>query len=159
MTARAGTPDPFAPIRRLLLALVAFGTLATTTDLLLLGHYEDTPQLIPLALNSLAAVAMIWYLAGGAGRSVRVFQVVMLAFVAAGLVGVVLHYEGNLEFQLEIDPSQSRWTLFRKVMTAKAPPALAPGAMVQLGLLGLVSTYRHPALTPPPYSNAVDTGA
>jgi len=29
-------------------------------------------------------------------------------------------------------------------MTAKTPPALAPGAMIQLGLLGLVYTYRHP---------------
>jgi hypothetical protein len=36
--------------------------------------------------------------------------------------------------------------LFVKVVTAKAPPALAPGVMVQLGLLGLVYTYKHPAL-------------
>jgi hypothetical protein len=35
--------------------------------------------------------------------------------------------------------------LFSKVMTGAAP-ALAPGAMVQLGLLGLIYTFRHPAL-------------
>ncbi|HYJ16246.1 MAG TPA: hypothetical protein VE170_12200 [Candidatus Limnocylindria bacterium] len=29
---------------------------------------------------------------------------------------------------------------------AKAPPLLAPGSMVQLGLLGLAYTYKHPAL-------------
>jgi hypothetical protein len=45
-----------------------------------------------------------------------------------------------------MDPSLSGWPLFVKVVTAKAPPALAPGVMVQLGLLGLVYTYRHPAL-------------
>ena len=28
-----------------------------------------------------------------------------------------------------------------------ATPALAPGALAQLGLLGLLYTYRHPALT------------
>jgi hypothetical protein len=31
-------------------------------------------------------------------------------------------------------------------MTAKAPPALAPAGLIQLGLLGLLYTYRHPAL-------------
>ena len=62
-------------------------------------------------------------------------------------LGIVLHYRGNLEFQLEIDATQSSWDLFRKVIHAKAPPALAPGAMTQLGLLGLVYTFRHPALS------------
>jgi len=32
------------------------------------------------------------------------------------------------------------------VVEATAPPALSPGLLVQLGLLGLVYTYRHPAL-------------
>jgi hypothetical protein len=31
-------------------------------------------------------------------------------------------------------------------MKAKAPPALAPASMIQLGLLGLLYTYRHPSL-------------
>ena len=34
-------------------------------------------------------------------------------------------------------------------MTAKAPPALAPAGMIQMGLLGLLYTYRHPALRQP----------
>jgi hypothetical protein len=50
------------------------------------------------------------------------------------------------EFQLEIDPSLPRWELFKKVMRAQAPPALAPGVMMQLGLVGLVALYRHPTL-------------
>ncbi len=29
-------------------------------------------------------------------------------------------------------------------MAAKTPPALAPGSMAQLGLIGLAYTYRHP---------------
>ena len=62
------------------------------------------------------------------------------------IAGVWLHCRGNLEFQLDIDASQSAWTLFWKVLRAKAPPALAPGALIQLGLLGLVFTYKHPAL-------------
>lgn len=65
----------------------------------------------------------------------------MVLFVVAGIVGIVLHYRGNLEFQLAIDASQSRWELFKKVMRAQAPPALAPAAMAELGLLGLAYMY------------------
>ena len=39
--------------------------------------------------------------------------------------------------------------LFWKAMAAKTPPALAPGAMTQLGLLGLAYAFRHPALGRP----------
>jgi len=159
MTNGARAADPLARIRRYLLALVTFGTVATTADLLLLAHYEDTKQLIPLTLNGLALLAIAWYLVGGTGNSIRLLQLVMTAFVLAGMVGVVLHYQGNLEFQLDIDPSQSHWTLFSKVMRAKAPPALAPGAMAQLGLLGLIYAYRHPALDQSSPSTTVDKGA
>ena len=31
-------------------------------------------------------------------------------------------------------------------MRAKVPPVLAPGVMVQLGFVGLLYAYRHPAL-------------
>lgn len=129
-----------------MLALLAFGVAATNVDLLLLAHYEDVAQWTPLVLSSGAMVVIGWHAAAGSVVSVRALQLMMVGFVAAGLVGVVLHYRGNMEFQLEINPEQSAWELFSRVMTAKAPPALAPGAMAQLGLLGLLSTYRHPAL-------------
>jgi len=41
-----------------------------------------------------------------------------------------------------MDPSLEGWALFVKVIRAKAPPALAPAAMIQIGLLGLLYTYR-----------------
>ncbi len=82
-----------------------------------------------------------------AGRaSVRALQFVMSLFVAAGLAGVALHFQSTLEFQREIDPSLAGFGLVLKALQAKAPPALAPGVMVQLGLLGLAFAYRHPAL-------------
>ncbi len=63
-----------------------------------------------------------------------------------GLLGVVLHVRGNAEFQREMDPSLAGPTLWWKTLRAKAPPALAPGVLVQLGLLGLVYAARpHPA--------------
>ena len=80
------------------------------------------------------------------GRSVRTLRGLMALFVVAGITGVGLHFRGAAEFQAEMDPGQSRWALVTKSLHAKAPPVLAPGLMVQVGLLGLLSTYRHPAL-------------
>ena len=67
----------------------------------------------------------------------------MLGFVVAGLAGVYYHYRANLEFQLETDPSLAGSALLWRVLAAKAPPALAPGVMIQFGLLGLAYTYRN----------------
>lgn len=134
-------------IRRLILALVTFGIVVTTIDLLLLDHHEDARQLVPFVANGLAIVTIVWHVSRGTAASVHALRVVMLVFLVASILGVVFHYQGNLEFQLEINPEQSAWELFSKVMRAKAPPALAPGVMAQLGLLGLIYTFRHPALS------------
>jgi len=58
-------------------------------------------------------------------------------FLVAGLAGLALHFRGAAEFQLEIDPAMGTWDLVKKVMRAKAPPVLAPGVMLLLGLIGL----------------------
>jgi len=133
-------------LRRLVLAVLTLGLLGVLADLIVLKHFEDSWQLVPLVLIGLSLGAIVWYLCGGGAASIRLLQLLMVFCVAAGALGVLLHYRGNLEFQLEIDASQHGWDLFRKVIHAKAPPALAPGAMAQLGLLGLAYAFRHPAL-------------
>jgi len=138
--------------------LLTFGLVATTTDLMLLDHHEDVRQYAPLVLNGLGLATIVWHVATGSAATVRALQVLMLFFILAAVLGVVFHYQGNLEFQLEINPEQSSWDLFNKVIRAKAPPALAPGVMAQLGFLGLIYTYRHPALTPASAAETHSTG-
>jgi hypothetical protein len=138
--------DSSMALRRWLLALLVFGLTATTVDLYLLAHYEDSKQLIPFVVLAGSLTVIAWHVASGTAASLRVLQLTMLLLVIAGGVGVVLHFRGNMEFQLEIDPSMSGFALFNKVMHAKAPPAMAPGAMTQFGLLGLLYSYRHPVL-------------
>lgn len=133
-------------MRRGLLLVLLLVLVGTSTDLLLLEHYEEWEQWLPLAANALALGALGWLGLGGGARAVRGLQGVMLACLVLGVLGVWFHFRGNLEFQLEIDPTQGRWELFRQVLRAKAPPVLAPGTMVQLGLIGLLFSYRHPAL-------------
>jgi hypothetical protein len=134
-------------MRTLLLVVLTVGLLGAATDLLLIGHYEEAWQMAPLILIGVALVLVLVLAVRATRWAVAALQVTMLLFVAAGIIGISLHYAGNREFQHEIDPTLSGWALFTTVMTAKAPPAMAPGAMVQLGLLGLVFTYRHPSLS------------
>lgn len=135
-------------LRRLVLALLTFGMIGTGVDLVLLDHYEDAWQWPPLALVAAGLAVVAWVAVRGGPAPVGALRWTMVLFIAAGAAGLLLHYNGNREFQKELDPALSGWPLFLKVVTAKAPPALAPASMIQLGLLGLLFTYRHPARRP-----------
>ena len=140
------TVDAISGLRRLLQALLALGIVSTMTDLVFLEHYEDVWMLIPLGALAASLTALIVSVVMESPWTVRLLQVMMASLVVTGMVGIVLHYRGSLEFQVDMDPTLSAGALFWKVMHMKAPPTLAPGALVQLGLLGLASTYRHPVL-------------
>jgi len=133
--------------RRWLLGLVVLGLTGTGVELLLFKHYEDAWQWTPLVLIGATYGVIGWHLVRRSAAALRVFQALMVLLVVAGALGAVLHYQGNVEFQLEVDPTLRGWPLFVKAIHAKAPPALAPGSMSQLGLLGLVYAFRHPWLT------------
>ncbi len=124
--------------------LFLLGSLATVADLLLLGHFEDNWQLIPLILLGLGLIALGWLRFLPGPRSLRAFQGTMGLFAIAGCLGLYFHYQGNMEFELEMYPSMKGLQLFWESIRG-ATPALAPAALIQLGLLGLASTCRHPA--------------
>jgi len=146
MGASAQSEQFLSTLRRLLLALVAIGLIGTAADLLLLDHYENGWQVAPLALIGIALPVVVWMVVRESVAAVTTMRVIMVLFVLAGCLGIMLHFNGNREFQHELDPTLAGWALVTKIMKAKAPPALAPAGMIQLGLLGLLSTYRHPSL-------------
>ena len=149
MASRVDSGSNQTPLRRFLLALLALGVAGMSTELVLLNHYEDAWQMVPFAVLGLGLFSIVWHVVDGRAASLRLLRIVMVLFLVSGAAGIFLHYQGNLEFQLEIDPSRSQWELFQKVIRAKAPPALAPAAMAQLGLLGLAYVFRHPGLGRP----------
>ena len=132
-------------LRRWLVGVLVLGLVGTGLELVLLEHYEDPWQLVPLVLIAVALAVLAWDRTRPSASSARALQVTMTLFLLAGGLGVVLHFRGAAEFQLESDPSMAGWELFKKVVRAKAPPLLAPGLMVQLGLIGLVYSYRAAA--------------
>lgn len=129
-------------LRRLLLGILLFGLLGTATELVLMGHDEDAWQMIPLVTLAVAICASVVMLARRASPPIRLFRGAMLLLIVSGATGTVLHYRANMEFKLEMDPSMSGLALFWSVVQAKAPPALAPGNMALLGLLGLACAFR-----------------
>jgi hypothetical protein len=128
-------------IRRVILAVLLLGMAGLLAELTLLAHYEDLKQQIPLALIALGLVAVVVDLVVGRRWTGTFIQLSMTLFIAAGLVGVFFHFEGSKEFQLEMDPAMSGTRLLWHVLQAKSPPTLAPGAMVQMGILGLGYAY------------------
>ncbi len=131
-------------LRRWILALLVFGMATTTLDLIFLNHFEDRRQLVALVALGLGLAATAGTIAWRGARSLAILRLTMLLLLVVGVAGVILHARGSMEFQLEMDPSMGRWELLQRVVRAKAPPAMAPGALVQLGLLGLIYCYRHP---------------
>jgi hypothetical protein len=135
--------------RRILLGILLLGVIGLSAELLLLKHTEDASQWIPLALNDLTVVMSAIVVFKPSNGAIRLFQLVMLLMIISGAVGMYLHLQANMEFQLEMDGTLTGWALLKKSVLAKSPPALAPGAMTQLGLIGLAYTFKHPALAAP----------
>ncbi len=138
--------DSLSLIRRGLLALLVFGCVGLLGELLLIEHYYELPQLAPLALLGITLISIIWHWTSHTRASLRALQVVMLLLIVAGAVGVILHLEGNYEFERELEPDLGGMPFWLEVIRG-ATPTLAPGTLIQFGLLGLLYAYRHPVLT------------
>ena len=134
-----------SPLRRLLLWLVLVGALGLLAELALLEHYEDPWQFAPLVLLAIVVVATTVALRRPRAHLLRAFRALMALCLAAGALGVWLHYQGNVEFAREQDASLRGIAMLWEALRG-ATPELAPGALAQLGLLGLIYTYHHPAL-------------
>ena len=136
---RAGA-DHVELLRRWVLAVLVLGLAGTVTELVLLEHYEQPLQLVPLVLIVAAVAAIGWQWRRNDAASLRARNR-HGAVRTGGLAGVVAHFHGSAEFQLELNPSMCTWELVEKIVRAKAPPLLAPGMMLQMGLLGLAYVY------------------
>ena len=137
-------------LRQFLLTIILLGLLGTGTELLLLDHYETALQYIPLLLIAFAILVVAWLALSQQAAPVLVWRGLMILFLIGGVASFPLHWRAKIEFTSEVNPSLSGARLFWEAMQTQSPPALASGIMLQLGLLGLAYTYKHPALAPEP---------
>lgn len=138
-------PEPvvFCNVRTLLLGIVAFGIVGTSTELTLLGHFEEAAQGAPLIVLASCLAVTIWQLLAPTPTSVLAMRVVMTILIVTSVVGVGFHFEGNLAFKQELYPELTGLELFMESVTG-VTPVFAPGSMLLLGFVGLTSTLRHP---------------
>lgn len=122
-------------LSRLLFLTFVLACAGVAAELLLLEHFEDWQQVIPLGLLGLGAIAAGWHHRSDGPGSTRLLGATLLLMAASGIVGQVLHFRGNMEFELESDGATGGWQLFVASMTG-ATPALAPGTMVLLAAVG-----------------------
>ena len=149
----AGERAALDTVRTMLLWIVFVGIVGTGVELLLLGHVEDDAggfvevdaQQAPLVLLAVGLVVAVWYAAAPGLAAVRLFQFVMVLFVAGGLVGIGYHYAGNELLAREARPAIDGSALFRESLRGTSP-VLAPGSMVLLGFVGLGCAHRHPCV-------------
>jgi hypothetical protein len=128
-------------LRLWVLGVIVLGLVGTMTELLLLEHDEEALQFVPLVLMVLGAVALAWHTSRKDTASLRALQIIMGLFVLSGFAGMAAHFHGSMEYQLELNPDLSVGELLEKIAQAKAPPLLAPGMMIQMGLLGLAYAF------------------
>jgi len=120
-----------------------FGAIGVGLELILLEHTEETWQWVPIVLLA-ASIPTATVLAFKPTRAViRLFAFTMVLFIGAGGIGLIQHFRGNLEFELEMYPSMGGRELFWEALKG-ATPILAPGTMTLLGLIGIIYTFRHP---------------
>lgn len=132
-------------LQRLLLAIWLLGLLGLLAELVLLEHYEDVRQFIPLVVIALGLGTGAWYGARPSAPSARAFGATLVVFALAGVTGLALHFLGNMEFERERDATVGGFRLVWSSLTG-ATPALSPGTMILFSVIGyalLVS--RRPA--------------
>lgn len=142
-------------LRKLLLLTLIVSLVGTLAELLLLEHFEDAWQWTPIVLLGAALAVLAWHGLERGAASLNVLRGLMVLSMLSGLVGLLLHYKGNVEFELEMYPDLAGWKLFKEAMMG-ATPALAPGAMMQIGLVGLAWTFRHPAFKSEPDAQSLE---
>lgn len=131
-------------LRQFTFAIIVIGIIGLLMELLLIDHMETRIQWIPIVVLVAGLASCIWIARRPEKAALRTFQTIMAIFIVAGVAGLYFHYAGNVEFAVERDATLSGVRLMWKSLRG-ATPALAPGALAQLGLLGLAYTYTHPA--------------
>ena len=113
-------------LRLWVLGVLVLGLIGTVTELILLEHYEQALQFVPLVLIALGVVVLAWHAMRHDTASLRALQIVMGLFVLAGFAGMAAHFNGSAEYQLELNPDMDKWELLDKILHAHARPPARP---------------------------------
>jgi len=142
-------PDPSSDrLRRRLGLLLVAGLLGIGAELILTGHYEDRDQTLPLAAIGACLLCLGWSRRSPGPASRRLLGASWILLAIVGGAGIVLHFRSNYDFQTELHPELGVAGRFLASLRATSPPSLAPGSLILLGALGLVTLRARPQPSP-----------
>ncbi|PAU94698.1 hypothetical protein CK503_04285 [Aliifodinibius salipaludis] len=132
-------------LRRFLFGVVAFTLIGIVVELILLEHTEETLQWIPFIASIVGGISVATAWLKPNGITLKAFRWIMVGMIVISFLGVYFHFQGNLDFIREINPSyslsESIWPAIKG-----SYPLLAPGVFFLVGILGSAATYKHPKL-------------
>ncbi len=128
---------PDSKISRLISLLMGLTMIGTLLELLFIEHHESWSQSIPVVLIGLSGISFLILFFWQSVWIKRTFLILMAACFFSGFLGIYFHLLANYEFELEIHPNQSGWPLFKEMLSG-ALPALAPGSMIGIAIMGYI---------------------
>lgn len=138
--ARTARPSALSLVHRGLLWVLLVGLVGLEVELFLLKHTDGVWQIVPLVLLGAGLLMVAWYATNRSTLSARALQGAMWLYIASGAAGTVLHFKGNVVYEQESNPGLTGRELYRSAVQGSTP-TLAPGAMIQLGLVGLIVVF------------------
>ena len=122
-------------LSKAVLLLTIFGMLG---ELLLIGHYNDVWQIIPIIYLLFTLVSVILLSRVDHNKITLIARCLSYGLMLLGAIGVGLHLKNNYAFEAEMYPTESFSSLFIKSFSG-ALPVLAPGSLIPLGLIIFLS--------------------
>lgn len=134
-------------LRLFLLVLAGMIFAGVIVELALMEHFKEALQLIPFILSAVGLLLVALVLWRPQRRTLLALRWVMAVVALGSLVGMFLHIQNNLSFEMEMRPGSTIADVFVQALSG-ASPLLAPGILALAAVLALAATYVHPALTP-----------
>jgi hypothetical protein len=134
-----------ARLRHFLLIISAGVFIMTVTELIFLGHWNETIQFLPFVLSALGLTALALVYFRPNRTSLTMMRWSMIVIGGCSFIGFYMHLSLNLKFWLEVQPSATTWDLIKAALKGENP-ALAPGILLLGAVIGLAAIYRHPLL-------------
>lgn len=134
-----------ARLRQFLLIISESVFIMTVIELVFLGHWNKTIQILPFALSALGLIilALVHF------RPNRIKLVIMRwSMTIIGVccfIGFYEHMSNNYHFYLEVKPNAITWELIKATLEG-GNPVLAPGILLLGAMIGLAAIYHHPLL-------------
>jgi hypothetical protein len=127
-------------LRTFLLGLAAVLFVGSVVELVLAEHTESPSQLATFALCGLGLLALVALRMHPGRRTLLALRIAMGVVAVGSLVGIGLHFWGNLELGRETQPNADAATLLVTALTGGVP-LLAPGILAVSATLAIAATY------------------